>query len=316
MIDLVKIASTTDKYNFHSHTQFCDGRATMEEFVREAIALGYSHYGFSPHCPVKIESSCNMSQDRVEEYLNEVTRLQQAYGNKINLYASMEIDFFDDFGPSHPYFQDLALDYRIGSVHFIPSFDDNSKYIDIDGRFSNFEKKMSEFFHDDIEEVVKSYFRQSMKMIEQGGFDIIAHCDKIGLNASYYRNGITEENWYQLLLKRHFEAILDHRYRIEINTKAWEQQNRLFPHSKFFSMLKKHNVPVLCKLINTGLQLFSPTENHLIATAIANAILASSLPAAAAAGFFFGASCGRIESKRAMPFIDTLVITIKTDKKM
>ena len=88
---------------------------------------------------------------------------------------------------------------------------------------------------------------------------MIAHCDKIGLNASYFRPGIEDEDWYQALLKRHFEAIMDLKYIVEINTKAWEQHQRLFPHSKFFGMLKKHNVPVLFnsdthypELVNAG----------------------------------------------------------------
>ena len=34
----------------------------------------------------------------------------------------MEIDYLnDDWGPANDYFQSLPLDYRIGSVHFIPT---------------------------------------------------------------------------------------------------------------------------------------------------------------------------------------------------
>lgn len=35
-------------YNLHSHTQFCDGRASMEEMAAAAMAEGFSHWGFSP----------------------------------------------------------------------------------------------------------------------------------------------------------------------------------------------------------------------------------------------------------------------------
>ena len=259
MVDLIQLAKETTKYNFHSHTQFCDGRACMEEFVESAIAHGFEHYGFSPHSPISFDSSCNMSWEDVDRYLDEFARLKMKYQGKINLYSSMEIDYIDGYGPAHASYQSLPLDYRIGSVHFIPSFIDETEYVDIDGRYENFKLKMTKYFNDDIESVVRSYFAQSLKLVEGGGFEVIAHCDKIGLNASYFRPGIEDEDWYQALLKRHFEAIMDLKYIIEINTKAWEQHQRLFPHSKFFGMLKKHNVPVLFnsdthypELVNAG----------------------------------------------------------------
>lgn len=60
-MDFVSIIGSDMLYNFHSHTQFCDGRATMAEFAAEAVAQGFTHYGFSPHSPVPIQSPCNMS---------------------------------------------------------------------------------------------------------------------------------------------------------------------------------------------------------------------------------------------------------------
>ena len=54
MIDILKIVSETDNYNFHSHTQFCDGRAPMETMVNAAIGEGFRHWGFSPHSPIRI----------------------------------------------------------------------------------------------------------------------------------------------------------------------------------------------------------------------------------------------------------------------
>lgn len=65
----------------------------MAEFVRAAIAAGMEHYGFTPHSPIPVESSCNMSKLQVEEYLGEFQRLKQKYEGQINLYAGMEIDY-------------------------------------------------------------------------------------------------------------------------------------------------------------------------------------------------------------------------------
>ena len=176
MIDLLSISKSTDNYNFHSHTQFCDGRANMEDFVKAAVEEGILHYGFSPHGPVKIESPCNMPFSTVEPYLAEVERLRGIYGGKISLYASMEVDYFDDWNATDPYFHSLGLDYIIGSVHFIPSFVNPREYVDIDGCYEAFNRKMGEYFHNDIEAVVRSFYAQSMKMIEKGGFGMRNWC--------------------------------------------------------------------------------------------------------------------------------------------
>ena len=105
MIDFKDIAAISKLYNFHSHTQFCDGHAEMPEFAAKAAEMGFSHYGFSPHSPVPIESPCNMKTDDVAEYLGIFNRLKQEYAGQVELLVSMEIDYLGDYwGPSNEYF--------------------------------------------------------------------------------------------------------------------------------------------------------------------------------------------------------------------
>lgn len=154
------------------------------------------------------------------------------------------------------YFDSLPLDYRIGSVHFIPS---PYGYIDVDGRYSAFKEKMAKFFDNDIVYVVRLFYDQTLRMIEKGGFDIIGHFDKIGHNAGYFKSGIEEEVWYFKLVKRTIEAIKEHNLIAEINTKALTDHNRLFPNLRYFDLLRKYEIPVLINsdahyphLINAG----------------------------------------------------------------
>lgn len=260
MFDFKQITQETDLYNLHTHTQFCDGHAAMEEFVVEAIEQGITHLGFTPHSPISVESPCNMSREDVPVYLAEVERLRKTYGNRINIYAAMEIDYVSvGDGPTAEYFKQLPLDYRIGSVHFIPAIDNPSELVDIDGKYPAFKARMGKNFNGDIEYVVKTFFSQMMAMVEEGGFDIVGHMDKIGFNASQYRDGIDEEPWYDKLVIDLFENIMDHGLTIEINTKAWLQRNRYYPNLKYFGMLKHFNAPVVVNsdahyptLLNSG----------------------------------------------------------------
>ncbi len=107
--------------NYHSHCTFCDGRSIPEDFVRFAITHGFRAYGFSSHSPLPFETFWNMSKDDMPEYLQEIKRLKQKYSDQLEIYAGLEIDYLDEtYNASIPYFQELPLDYRIGSIHFLP----------------------------------------------------------------------------------------------------------------------------------------------------------------------------------------------------
>jgi len=260
MFDFQRITHETDLYNLHTHTQFCDGHAAMEEFVTEAIELGFSHLGFTPHSPISVESPVNMGRDDVTAYFAEMDRLRDLYGNRIRLYTSMEVDYVrKGDGPASDYFQQLPLDYTIGSVHFIPAINDPNEMVDIDGKFQDFKVRMAKYFDGDIEYVVRTFFSQMTSMVEEGGFDIVGHMDKIGYNASQYQEDIDNEPWYDKLVVDLFECVMDYHFTIEVNTKAWLQRNRFYPNLKYFDLLKRYNAPVVVNsdahyptLINNG----------------------------------------------------------------
>lgn len=243
-MDFIKEIGDSQLYTFHSHTEFCDGRATMEAFAREAVRQQFTHYGFSPHSPIPIPSPCNILESNVARYLDEARRIKTEYGHLVKFYTSMEIDYLgDEWGPATPYFDTLPLDYRIGSVHFIKS--QEGEYIDIDGHADSFIRKMSCNFHNDIRYVVETFYSRSARMLETGGFDIIGHFDKIGHNASHYQPGIEEEPWYLSLVNDLIDLIITSGVTVELNTKAWHEHNRMFPSPAYLPRLVKAGVPII-----------------------------------------------------------------------
>lgn len=225
----------------------------MEAFARQAVADGFSHYGFTPHSPIPIESTCNMTMQSVERYLAEAERIRNTYAGRCRFYIGMEIDYLDGvWGPASTYFATLPLEYAIGSVHFIRS--QEGEWVDIDGRFDAFARKMKLYFHSDIRYVVETFYADSHRMLDAGGFDIIGHYDKIGLNASYYQPGIESLPWYKALaddLTDHIVAVFEHpagRQRpltVEINTKAYAEHQRFFPAPRHISALRASGVPLI-----------------------------------------------------------------------
>ena len=251
-MDFLKELNGSKAYTFHSHTEFCDGRATMEAFAREVVARGFTHYGFSPHCTLPIVSPCNMRREDVGRYLSEVDRIKGEYGGHCRFYAAMEVDYLgEEFGPSSREISELPLDYVIGSVHFVANR--KGRLVDVDGRFESFRRKMRDYFDDDIRYVCEAFYSRSVAMVEAGGFDIIGHFDKIGQNASYFQPGIEDEEWYQALVSDLVDRIISHNARhperpltVEINTKAYaDHSGRLFPHPRHWGRLIEAGVPLI-----------------------------------------------------------------------
>ena len=217
----------------------------MELMARAAVGAGMRHYGFSPHSPIPVSSPCNMLRADVDVYLAEVQRIKAMPElQSCRFYAAMEVDYIgDDWGPVNEYFKSLPLDYIIGSVHFIPS--QSGEYVDIDGHFDSFAKRMKAYFRGDIDYVVDTFYRQSRAMVEAGGFDILGHFDKVGQNASYYAPGIEDGSHYRQCVESLIGMIIDRRCVIELNTKAREQHGRFFPGERYLPVLADAGITIL-----------------------------------------------------------------------
>ena len=162
--------------NYHSHSLYCDGRAGMEDFVRFALSEGFTSYGFSSHAPLPFSTAWTMEWDIMDDYLSEFHRLKEKYAGRIELYIGLEIDYLDEtYNASIPYFQELPLDYRIGSIHFLPVSERlvEENMVCIDGSFREYAHSVERHFEGDVRLLVKRFFDTTMKMIEAGGIDIV-----------------------------------------------------------------------------------------------------------------------------------------------
>lgn len=248
--DIRKIVRETDAYNFHAHTQFCDGRDSIREIASAASEAGFRYFGFTPHSPVPVTSPCNMDASEVEEYLGEVDAMKNLYSGKMEVLTSMEIDWLGaDWGPHIDYFQNLPLDFRLGSVHFVQARD-GVRY-DCDGSFERFRPILENRFGGDVRYVVEKYFEGVLLMLERGGFDLLGHFDKIAGNASKAFPGLEDEGWYEALIDDVVSHAVSAGVTVEINTKAYPDSGRFFPAERWWG-----------KLLDAGLPLAVDSDAH------------------------------------------------------
>ncbi|HRN04671.1 MAG TPA: PHP domain-containing protein [Muribaculaceae bacterium] len=245
MKDFRSIIGTDTAYNFHSHTQFCDGHADIAAFAEAAAKAEMHHYGYSPHSPVPIDSPCNMKAEDVPAYFAEVEAAQRRWP-QMHIYRSMEVDYLGtQWGPSSRYFRDLGLDYVIGSVHFIPAKDDRSLYIDIDGSPERFMRNMHTHFGDDIEYVARTFYDHSAEMLARGGLDILGHLDKIEQNGVVFDPDLVQHGWYLDAIDAFLHEVTASGITVEVNTKALARLGRLFPDERWMPRIIADGVPVV-----------------------------------------------------------------------
>lgn len=230
--------------NYHSHCSFCDGRAPLEEFVKEAIRQGFYSYGVSSHAPLPFPTRWTMEWEQMEAYLDEFNNLRQKYADEIELYVGLEIDYLnEESNPSVARFTELPLDYRIGSVHLL--YDAAGEVVDIDCSPAVFKERVDRHFNGDVLRVVRMYFDRLFRMVELGGFDILGHADKMHYNASCYHPGLLDEPWYEALMKDYFSLVASRGYLVEINTKAYDSLGTFYPNSRYWELMKEYQIKIL-----------------------------------------------------------------------
>lgn len=230
--------------NYHSHCSFCDGRAPLEEFVKEAISQGFYSYGVSSHAPLPFPTQWTMEWEQMEAYLDEFKNLRSKYADEIELYVGLEIDYLnEESNPSVARFTELPLDYRIGSVHLL--YDAAGEVVDIDCSPAVFKERVDRHFNGDVLRVIRMYFDRLFRMVELGGFDILGHADKMHYNASCYHPGLLDEPWYEALMKNYFSLVASRGYLVEINTKAYDSLGTFYPNSRYWELMKEYQIKIL-----------------------------------------------------------------------
>jgi histidinol-phosphatase (PHP family) len=230
--------------NYHSHCTFCDGRSSMEEFVKFAIAKGVKKYGFSSHAPLPFNTFWNMKIDDFVEYQAEFHRLNEKYSPEIELYIGLELDYINNFFEiGHDLYNTDPLDYLIGSVHYMDRLP-NGEFYCVDGSFDDFKAGLQLLFEGDIRLAVERYFEISSLMIEKGGFDIVGHFDKISLNASHCEGFNITDKWYVNRVGEVLELIKRKELILEINTKSLVGKGMTYPDFQFFPLINELKIPI------------------------------------------------------------------------
>jgi histidinol-phosphatase (PHP family) len=205
--------------DFHTHTNFVDGKHTPEEVVCSAIEKGMKTLGISEHIYTPLDEKFSMTPQSAVAYRREMADLKEKYKDKITLLCGAEVDM-----TSRDCIEDY--DYIIGSVH----------YLEIEGQTCMVDYSpehvvsfVHQLFGGDFDAYAKAYFEQVGNVAEKLGANIIGHfdiinkfCEKgVGCNTA---SPAYQKYWQQALEKLAGKAAL------EINTGAISRGWRTTPY--------------------------------------------------------------------------------------
>lgn len=206
--------------DFHVHTAFCDGKNTAEETVLAGIGLNMKKIGLVYHSYVPFDAESCIKYGGEKEFSDEIDRLREKYGGKIEILKGVEQDYFSDTF-------DKNADYVIGSVHYIKS---GGKYYSVDESRGLFEKTVKTVFDGDVYAFAEEYFKLVSSVADRTNADIIGHFDLI----SKFNGGgdLFDENnaRYKNAAYKAIEKLIKCDCLFEINTGAISRGYRKTPY--------------------------------------------------------------------------------------
>ncbi len=231
--------------NYHIHSDFCDGHASMEEFVRKAIELDMSAIAFSSHSPVPYKTDWNLPAERLDEYVSTIKILKKKYRGTIDIYSSLEVDYLAGIqGPGDEKFKNLDLDFVMGSIHFLGNFSNGMPWT-IDCPVPEFLKGFREIYSGDAGYLVHTYFETTRQMVKNSTPDVLAHMDRIKMHNIVEPIFDESESWYRDELRHTLEVIKEKGVIVEINTKAVLRNGMIYPGREYFKWIKELDIPIV-----------------------------------------------------------------------
>ena len=226
--------------NFHTHNHYCDGKAGLNDYLREAVRSGITNIGFSSHAPIPFPCKWCIKREVLPVYLEEIESLKPSYP-ELQIYKGLEVDYIPDVIAPRDFRK--QLDYTIGSIHFVGHF--KGIYWEIDNTAEVFREGLSEIFRGDVRKAITHYYALTREMLQKTPPDIVGHLDKIKVNARHF-SFEESEPWYREEIDKTLTAIAAAHTIVEVNTRGIYKKKSVTPYPSpwILERILDANIPV------------------------------------------------------------------------
>lgn len=234
------------RFNYHTHTRFCDGKSEPETYVQEALRQGMHSIGFSAHSPLPFDTPFALHWDKSDEYCRLIRDLVQQYKDRIPVYLALEFDYIPGISEDFSQLRNqCSLDYTIGSVHLVRPVDREGLWF-IDGPLPEiYDAGLRDLFDGDVRKAVTIYYHTMNRMIQGQQPTIIGHMDKIKMH-NKGRYFAEDEPWYIRLVEETLDTIQETGGIVEVNTRGIykKRSEDLYPGKRILQSIRKREIPV------------------------------------------------------------------------
>jgi len=211
--------------DYHTHSLYSDGKNTYSELLNTAYEKKLSEIGFSDHlCLYYPDWSVKESQ--LSKLSDDVISLKNNSSIPVKVKFGFEVDYIEGREDEIKKMLDkFPLDYVIGSVHYIKSW--------------NFDTIADDYDSVNIDKFYNDYFLLIQKAAKSKLFDIIGHADlakKFAFYPSLNLDALYEET---------AKVFAASDVVVELNTSGRDKPcKEFYPSAGFLKQCFKHDVPV------------------------------------------------------------------------
>jgi histidinol-phosphatase (PHP family) len=235
----------------HTHSDFCDGKGDIESFCQAAWEKGLAAIGFSSHAPIAkktgLKTDWHLRDGRLNEYIDAVHAARRRWEGKLPVYLGLEVDYIKGLsGPADRDFQELGLDYIIGSVHYVFPPKGGEPFT-VDSPREEFEADIKRHFGGDGAALAEAYWDAVEGMIAAGGFDILGHLDLVKKNNPSREWFSPESEAYKRRIRDIAVSVGKNGAVAELNTGGLNRGSTRepYPSPELLGLLHQQNVPVI-----------------------------------------------------------------------
>lgn len=214
--------------NYHTHMYLCrHAIGDVQDYVEEAIRLGFKTLGMSDHAPFKElkDRSVRMVPSDFPLYLQKCLDAREKYKNQIQLHIGLEIEYFEDHDEIYKDWL-TKVDYLVLGQHYIS--DPNGRN-NLRSSYDLAKKNLTKYVDMVIEAMKTKYFL------------FLAHPDLMLYSVSKFDSFIEEES------RRLIQAAVDTNTPLEINANGirrgtymmHEGQRYIYPRLEFWKLVKE-----------------------------------------------------------------------------
>lgn len=196
--------------DYHIHTNYSDGRNTIEEYLEAAERIRLKeiaftdHLFFSPHRIFK-GRKISIEPEEIENYVREIRDARERYSVKAKI--GLEVDYLAGReGEARGIVDKHPFDFILGTPHVL------------EGHLITIREELLKFMGEkSMAEAYEMYFSEVKGAVESGIFDVIAHPDVIrSMCRSLYHRELPFER-YKDLVEKVAELMVERGVGIEAN---------------------------------------------------------------------------------------------------